>query len=112
MIIWRGHGFLVVLILLLSTFIVEFIYNVFMPDAGMLVRQLAGAFMCFLAAIGVFVYTRLSPRQKTRKYVDSETGDFIVSTSKDSLFFIPVRFWTVIYAVLGIAMLIACFLPT
>jgi len=55
-----------------------------------------------VAAALTYGLHRLLLLQKGRVMIDKQTGQEIVLRSNHSLFFIPVKWWPVVFAVLGV----------
>jgi len=45
-------------------------------------------------------------RRPTRTLVDKESGDEVVLRQAHTMFFVPMRYWAMLYALVGIALLI------
>ena len=102
MIIWSGWGFVVALI---GTGWVALV--AFLGDASRLFYfgsiLIGGA----LAAAATYGFARLLGRRDARVLVDPASGERIVLHRGDSLFFVPVRYWSDIFLALACVIAIA-----
>jgi uncharacterized membrane protein YedE/YeeE len=112
MIIWRGKGFLVVLIVVLAFFIAVGLVSLLKSQFPIALTEqtepLVGtALAAFLAAGLNYIFARyLDDPAKQRTLVDPKTNQAYLFKDTSSLFFIPVRYWTYILLVLGVLSLI------
>jgi len=61
------------------------------------------ALAAILATSGNYALSRwLARRYAPKVYIDKATGQEIVLRRRDSLFFVPVRYWTYVYAFFAI----------
>jgi hypothetical protein len=107
MLIWSGQGILVVLVAIAGMFVGSYISVVTglesqePPPFGL-------GFGLIMAAAGTFFLARHADNPaKQRMLVDPVTNEHFIVKDGSSLFFIPLRFWTYILAVLGIFAIIA-----
>lgn len=110
MIIWRGKGILVVAIVI-AAFLVSLPLAFGVANAfGVAKENLAPVgipITLFLAAFGNFFFARyLDDPAKRRTLVDPKTGQSFLFKDRSSLMLIPVRFWTYIFAVLAVLVLV------
>lgn len=104
MIIWQGLGFLVVGILAAAALIVTPLFN----QPGMAgYGKFADAAILFLAAFLTLLLGLYLKHGKGKAMIDEATGERVEIKSKHTLFFIPILFWPVIFAGLGIRFLFA-----
>jgi hypothetical protein len=104
MIVWRGYGILVLIFTIAGYAIgrvgAEQIWGSPLPNTYRSGAELVGM---LLAAATVYVLHRaLEARQAPRVMVDKATGQEIEIRPKNDLFFIPVKFWPYILALLGV----------
>ena len=96
MIFWRGYGFLVVL------------YAGVGFIAGAVLSSSAGGSwpvgFCLLLAAAANFFTAKKLGSKTKILIDPETEQEVILERGDSLFFIPMMYWT--YVIAGFAVLI------
>jgi hypothetical protein len=108
MIIWNGLGYLVAVVgfaaLILTEVLAEKITgdDQFYQQHGWVI--LIGM---LVAAASTYGLHRLLPLQKGRVVIDKETGQEMVLRSNHSLFFIPVKWWPLVFVVLGVGFGIA-----
>ena len=95
MIIWSGWGILVFVIAVIGL-IVGFAV---VPS-----ESWAFAAGALVAAAGNFGFTQLLDRRKERTLIDPQSNQQVILRHGDSLFFIPVRYWTWIFLGLGAVM--------
>ena len=95
MIVWSGWGFVVVVVGFIGLFfgIALFHESWWAVASGLL-----------FAAGGNFGLARLLARRSDRVLLDPATQQQVVRRHRDSLFFIPVRFWSAIYLVAGLVL--------
>jgi hypothetical protein len=99
MIIWRGYGFAVLLFAILGIII------------GGVLSDMLGTSASWPFALGLFVgaganhFTAKKRDADERTLVDPETGQTVVLKHGDSLFWIPMKYWTYVIGGLGLLML-------
>ena len=103
MIIWSGLGFLVPVIGCAALLFTGLISEKIAGDAQFVQQHgwLSGVGMLVAAPL-TYGFHRLLLLQKGRVVIDKETGHEVVLRSKHSLFFVPVKWWPVVFAVLGV----------
>lgn len=108
MIIWRGFGILVVVIgfgsLILTELIAE---NIAGDDRFYQEHKWLALFGSLVAAALTYGLYRLTLLRRVRVLVDQATGEEVVLTSKDSLFFIPVQLWPIVFVFFGLIATVA-----
>jgi hypothetical protein len=92
-VVWSGWGFAVAVVGILGLFFGIALFH----ESWW---SIATGFL--LAAAGNFGLARLLAKRKERVLVDPATRQEVVVRQRDSLFYIPVRFWSAIYLVLGL----------
>lgn len=103
MIIWSGFGFLVAVIGFAALIFTELASekitgnNQFYQQHGWVI--LIGMLVAAALTYGLH---RLLLLQKGRAVIDKETGQEIILRANHSLFFIPVKWWSVVFAALGV----------
>lgn len=110
MIIWRGWGILVVLIVGLFELIG---YTLIVEPLGLDTKSTSAdiiGYLLFLPAAVViwFVGKYLNGKSK-RVVIDKETGQEITLPVAHSLFFVRMEYWAIIFAALSIILCIASF---
>lgn len=107
MIIWSGLGFLVAVIGFASLILTEFVSEKVTGDDQFYQEHGWVIFVGMLLAAGLsYGLHRLLLLQKGRIVIDKETGQEIVLRSSHSLFFIPVKWWPVVFVGLGVVIAI------
>ena len=102
-VIYRGVGALVVIVTLCSVVVTGVLVQVLFGDEHYWQTHRWPKLFAFLLA--AHVVSRLAARQERlekRVLIDKETGEEVVLLPKDSLFFIPLRYWPAILAVIGV----------
>ncbi len=102
MIIWQGLGFLALLIPLLVGLIIEFTTesithnDQFFQETWwpMLATQIVNAIIIF--TLGQYLEKR-----PAKVVIDKETGKEIVLKKKHTLFFIPLKYWSIVWLGVG-----------
>lgn len=108
MIIWNGKGYIIAIIFIVSAICMQLLIETIGGQKGLYAESMYGIPLAFLVAAGI---TELVARKfgfKPQK--DTEEG-FVSNQSKQSkpvhsLFFIPFRFWSIIFAVLAVAVFV------
>ena len=101
MIIWSGYGFAVILFAIFGLVIGGVLGNLLDTNAGWPIAL--GLFIA--AAVNRFAAIKLDEKEKT--LIDPETGQHVVLKRGDSLFWIPMKYWTYVIAALGLLVLVA-----
>ncbi len=100
MIIWKGWGFLVVVIVFSTSLVAEFISESITNDENYYQENSFPLSLALLTAgiindlLGKWLNTR-----KTKVFIEKDTGKEIVIKNTHSLFFITMEYWGVILAV-------------
>jgi uncharacterized protein YacL len=115
MIIWKGLGILVPLVIVPAYFLTTFILNdINHPFANPLLFWMASPF-CLALSFAIKKYRRatcdeaITENKRTgkekvvlvKRHTNKKTGEVFETIMEDSFFFIPVRFWFVVCIVLG-----------
>ena len=102
MIIWTGWGFAVVLIAAVVVVAIQSIvagaYGQPYYEAHIWPKLVSWV----LAAAAIWPLGRWLDSRPKRTFIDKETGREIVVGRRDSLFFIPVRYWVFILAAIAV----------
>jgi hypothetical protein len=106
MIIWDGKGWLVAAIVFALLVGSEFGSEAIFADTSYYQTHMwPRAAALILAAVIVWFVATWLQRAGSRTVIDKATGQEMVLGGNDALFFIPVRFWTPILALAGVAAL-------
>jgi ABC-type antimicrobial peptide transport system permease subunit len=103
MIIWSGLGFLVAAIGFAALIFTELVSEKITGD-DQFYQQHGWVILIGMLVAGTLTYGlhRLLLLQKGRAVIDKETGQEVVLRSNHSLFFISVKWWPVVFALLGV----------
>jgi hypothetical protein len=104
MIVWRGYGILVLIFAVigygLGKFGAEQIWGSPLPPAYRPGAELVG--MLLAAAIVYGLQRLIEARQSPRAFIDKASGEEIIVRPRHDLFFIPLKAWPYILALLGV----------
>lgn len=98
MIVWSGRGFLPVLVLIATLFICVSTFPEEYADYGFVI-----AF--FIAAIFSWFFGLKWNKKNERIVIDEASGERLKLKNNHSLFWIPMQYWGMIFAILGIVVL-------
>jgi hypothetical protein len=102
MIIWKGYGFLVLVIAVAIGAIVSLIFG----RVG-LTEDMGAAIGAIISAGVIWVVgNKLNSLAKSRTMIDKQTGQEIIFKPDNSLFFIKMQYWAFIIGGIGIIMLV------
>jgi hypothetical protein len=112
MFVWRGWGIVVVLITFLCSLAAELITRG-LAGRGYWETHSYPLAMALLGAAAVIWWTdaRLYARQETRTLVDEKTGERLNFAPRHELFFIRMKWWSLVCAGGGIAVLLMNWAP-
>ena len=104
MIVWRGYGILVVVMAIIGILLGDFLAasmwgTPVTPEhksAGMLIGLLVAAALVF----GLHVALERSSAPRT--YIDKATGREVRMKAKHDLFYIPVKYWSIVLVAIGL----------
>jgi len=111
LIIWKGWGILVVLIVFVAFVVSMLLDNALEPLGlqGRLAEGISLAVSAVLAAVAIWFVAMALASGPTRRLVDPASGEqFVIRRDAGSLFFIPTRFWA--FIVLGLGLLLGAML--
>lgn len=110
MLVFSGRGFWAFLFLYLGFFTVELLKTPLADSAALVEHSRLFDGMALLLAAGfVALYVRFSKRQTVREMVDQETGETVYLRPNDRFLFLPIRFWSPVYAVIGVGLVVLNF---
>ena len=103
-VIWRGWGILLPVGALIGAFIGALISTALLgPQSTAIMPAIIGIF----ATLGAYLIVRLLEKtDKGRAVIDKASGEEILLKRGDSLFFIPVRWWFYLLAVVTVISLV------
>lgn len=97
-IFWTGQGYLVLL-----AAIVSFVSAKYMTDVTGILPEFSAALGAWIAAAIVYkLHTLLEFASTGLTIIDDETGDSAPLVAKHDLYWIPVKYWSVILAAAGL----------
>jgi len=107
LVIWRGFGILVIVAAAIGgvcgLLLAGQVIKLFQLEDGPLVAFISVGIVGSFATLGCYGLQRLLAKtDQGRAVVDKATGEELLLKRGDSLFFIPVRWWTVIVATITI----------
>jgi hypothetical protein len=103
MIVWSGFGFV--------TAIIAIVCLVLGASTGLPAQAEAAAGLLTAAAINFLFVRWVDDPGRGREMIDAQTGQRVYLRRRNSLFFIPVRYWTYILFALAILSLVVQQLP-
>ena len=107
MIIWQGHGYLVVLCLFVVALISNLVFDAYLGDGYYSDHPYAIAITLLLASAVVWGLARLlqaSIERNTEILIDPKSGEEVVFAPAHSLFLLPVRFWPWLLLVIAVVL--------
>jgi hypothetical protein len=101
MIIWKGYGFLVLVIAVAIGAIVSLVFGSIgsTEDTGAAVGAIISGVVIW------FLGNKLNADDKNKVMIDKQTGQEVIIKPNHSLFFIKMQYWAFIIAGIGIVML-------
>jgi hypothetical protein len=108
-IIWRGWGFLTVIIFVAVLIVAIAVSSMFFDKNAPLsqVGRVALPASLFLAAAANWVVGRRLNGHPPRKLFDPKTGQSVLLKSRHTLFFVKMEYWSVPAVLLGVGVLAA-----
>lgn len=101
MVVWQGLGSFAFVVLFVTGGIAAVILH-FAFGPGEDGEQRILALGLLLAAPLVYLFAKRIEARPTRTLIDKETGQEVVLRERHTFFFIPLRYWSVIYLVGGL----------
>lgn len=105
MIVWSGFGFLVLIVGVSSMLFAEFVCQRILGDYEPYLYQRYGWLFLVgmsIAAILTHGLHRLLLLQKGRVVIDRETGQELTLRPDHSFFFVPVKWWPIVFLIFGV----------
>ena len=102
MIIWKGYGFLVLVIAIAIGAIVSLLF----ANIGSTEDIRAGVGALISGGVIWVVGSRLNASSKKRVFIDKQTGREVLVKPDHSLFFLKMQYWAFIVAGIGVIILI------
>jgi hypothetical protein len=102
MVIWSGKGFYVVLIGIFFQVLAMMACKTLLGDFRIYESKGWPKAAAFVLAAGVVWLLAKSMEGRTAYGLDRATGERVAYAPKDTLFFIPMRYWAIIYILLGL----------
>ncbi|MDO9438631.1 hypothetical protein [Hydrogenophaga sp.] len=104
MVIWRGYGILVVVFMgvcmVAAKAGAESLWGTPLPIEKRQLYELLGMWLAAGAVYGLHLaVTKLNP---PRTVVDQQTGEELKLVSKHDLFFVPIKYWSIVLVALGV----------
>jgi hypothetical protein len=104
MIVWRGYGILVLVFTIVGYALgkagAEQIWGSPLPAGYRSSSELVG--MLLAAAIVYGLHRLIDAKQAPRAFIDKATGEELIVKPRHDLFFVPLKFWPYILALLGV----------
>jgi hypothetical protein len=102
MIIWKGYGFMVLLIAIIIGAIVSYIFSI----AGSTEDMGAGVGAIISGIVIWFVGNHFNSSKNDRTVIDKKTGKEFILKQEHSMFFIKMQYWAFIVGGIGVFMII------
>jgi len=101
MLIWKGLGFLVVVIAFVGMFASQFIFDKLFGSGYYEAQAWPKMAGCVAGAVAIwFLGTYLNSRPG-RVFIDKQTGQEVLYKKRHDLFFIPMQWWSIIWLIGG-----------
>jgi hypothetical protein len=111
MIVWRGWGFAVALIVLVACIVANLLANTLGGKGYFEAHAWPLASALIIAGPLIWLTDILLSRGPSRVLVDEKTGERVALAKKHDFFFIPMRWWGAVVAVIGIVLLVTRHAP-
>lgn len=103
MIIWKGLGIFVPVIVFVGVFLTHWIASTIWGNSILDTHEnTLVAIGMIVAALLCFIVNKLLDKQPSKTYIDKETGEQVIFKKSHSLFFIPFKYWAYILPIIGI----------
>ena len=105
MIIWSGFGILIPVIVAICAVLSQLLLNAAVRDDQYYQSHSWPPLIALtVSAIFVWLLSQRLSRQPSRRLIDPATGKTVLLQRRDSLFFVPVRYWPPILVVVGMVL--------
>lgn len=107
MLIWQGLGAYAFVVPFAVWFALQILaHNVVGPTGPELYGQLLGGVALSISAALVWLLARRFDSRPGWEVIDKATGAEVTIRDKHTLFFLPMRFWAIVYAIAGVILLV------
>ena len=107
MIIWSGLGFLVVVIVFVSSLLAEVLTETITGNDNLYQQNPIPLIVSLLfSSILIYFLGKWLNTRKAKTYIDKETGEEILLKNNHGLFFIQMEYWGIIIFLIAIVLLI------
>lgn len=107
MIVWRGKGLLVVLAFGISAVLSNVFFQLFgLELANHFDSDILLLMLGVFAAVFNYLFSKFFISTEERIYIDEATGERVVYRDRSSFMFIPNRFWTWIFLIVALVLVI------
>ena len=107
MIVWQGVG--------AYGFVIPFgvVFGAFLAALALLGQETTSQFgrvifgLALLVSAGlVYLLAQNLAKRPSRVFIDKETGQEVTFSERHTMFWVPLRYWAVLYAVVGVALIV------
>jgi hypothetical protein len=106
MIIWTGLGFLVAVIVFVSSIILNLAFNTWFGEGYYDTHKWPLAISLFISAIICWLLGSALRKRTSQTVIDKATGqEMVLNRSNHSLFFIPMHLWGPVLALIAVVVL-------
>jgi len=107
-IIWRGYGWLVAVIVFVSSLIANLVFNATHGKGYYEHHKWPVALALLCAGMACWLLGNALRKRSDRIAVDKATGkEFVVNQSSHTLFFVPMHYWGPILAAISVVLVVA-----
>ena len=106
MIFWSGYGIVVALIGFFTLIMTEFISEYIADDRSFYQENSWVIFIgMIISAVITYGFNKLLQKEKSKIVIDKVTGEEFELRKSHSLFFINIKYWPILYILIGFAFL-------
>ncbi len=110
MLIWQGLGAFAFVIPFMTILVFQLVTQIAGGELAMREHvQVINGLALIISAVIVFVLAQLLAARPVRELVDKATGQDVVLRQRHTMFFVPMRYWAILWAVIGIGSIGAAF---